>query len=135
MSLPSASPIRIVYSIAFSFGTGSDPGSARQTGQVFVFGGDPNSLRHPQNIFVALASSTWHSNPITVSNASGIVRNDTGLTKTFARSFVSLGDAADRQAIEHARNRPKGLAGHGVVRALGGLHRLGLDLPGHSGRR
>ena len=54
-----------MYSIAFSFGTGSEPGSPRHTGQTFVFGGAPNSLRQPQNIFVAVESSTWHSSPIT----------------------------------------------------------------------
>src|SRR5437588_6555515 len=72
ISEPSASPIRIVYSMAFSFGTGSEPGRPRQTGHVLVFGGEPNSLRHPQNIFVAVESSTWHSSPMTVSNSSPI---------------------------------------------------------------
>src|SRR5438874_7132711 len=67
---PSASPIRMVNSMAFSFGTGSEPGWPRQTGHVLVFGGEPNSLRHPQNIFVAVESSTWHSSPMTVSNSS-----------------------------------------------------------------
>src|SRR5437588_8953073 len=68
--LPSARPIRIVSSMAFWFGTGRLPGWPRHTGQVFVLGGEPNSLRHPQNIFVAVESSTWHSSPMTVSNSS-----------------------------------------------------------------
>jgi hypothetical protein len=29
-------------------------------------------LRHPQNIFVRVESSTWHSSPITVSNVSAM---------------------------------------------------------------
>jgi hypothetical protein len=32
-----------------------------------VFGGAPNAFRHPQNIFVSVESSMWHSSPITVS--------------------------------------------------------------------
>ena len=39
-----------ISSIAFAFGTGSAPGMPRQTGQIFVFGSPPNSLRQPQNI-------------------------------------------------------------------------------------
>ena len=58
MRQSSARPILIVYSMAFSFGTGSVPGCPRQIGQTFVFGGEPNSFLHPQNIFVAVASST-----------------------------------------------------------------------------
>jgi hypothetical protein len=58
-----------MYSIAFSFGTGRDPGSPRHTGHTLVFGGTPNSLRQPQNIFVSVESSTWHSRPITDSYA------------------------------------------------------------------
>ena len=65
----SASPICTIDSMAASFGTGSAPGRPRHTGHTFVFGGDPNALRHPQNIFVAVESSTWHSRPITVSYA------------------------------------------------------------------
>ena len=62
----------MAYSMAFSFGTGSVPGWPRQIGQTLVFGGAPNSFGEPQNIFVAVASSTWHSRPMTVSNSSGI---------------------------------------------------------------
>ena len=60
----------MVLSMAARFGTGSDPGWPRHTGQVWVLGGAPNSFGHPQNIFVAVESSTWHSSPITVSNSS-----------------------------------------------------------------
>ncbi len=59
-----------MYSMAFSLGTGSEPGWPRHTGQTLVLGGDPNSLRQPQNILVRVASSTWHSSPMTVSYAS-----------------------------------------------------------------
>jgi hypothetical protein len=39
-------------------GTGNDPGWPMQTAQVSVFGRSPNLLRQPQNIFVAVLSST-----------------------------------------------------------------------------
>jgi hypothetical protein len=32
-----------------------------------VFGHAPNSFLHPQNIFVSVESSTWHSRPMTLS--------------------------------------------------------------------
>jgi hypothetical protein len=44
--------------MAVAFGTGSAPGMPRQTGQTFVFGSPPNSFAQPQNIFVAVLSST-----------------------------------------------------------------------------
>ena len=49
---------------------GSEPGSPRQTGQTWVLGSAPNSLRQPQNIFVAVLSSTCTSSPITGSKRS-----------------------------------------------------------------
>src|SRR5262245_10060119 len=70
MRQPTASPIRTMYSMAFSLGTGIEPGWPRHTGQTFVLGGAPNSFLQPQNIFVRVASSTWHSSPMTVSYAS-----------------------------------------------------------------
>jgi hypothetical protein len=39
-----------------------------------VFGGAPNALRQPQNIFESVESSMWHSSPITVSNVSAMTR-------------------------------------------------------------
>jgi hypothetical protein len=64
--------MRTIEAIASAFGTGSEPGSPRHTGQTFALGGDPNSLRHPQNIFVRVDSSTWHSNPMTDSKISAM---------------------------------------------------------------
>ena len=64
--------MRTMYSMAFSLGTGIEPGWPRHTGQTLVFGGAPNSLRQPQNIFVRVASSTWHSSPMTVSYMSTV---------------------------------------------------------------
>ncbi len=57
--------MRMVDSIAVAFATGSAPGRPRQVGQVCVFGGAPNSVEQPQNIFDAVPSSTWVSSPIT----------------------------------------------------------------------
>jgi len=48
----------MVRSTASRFGTGSVPGWPRHTGQVRVFGSPPNMFGHPQNIFVAVDSST-----------------------------------------------------------------------------
>ena len=52
--------------------TGSVPGSARQTGQVRVFGssGFPpgaGAVAHPQNIFESVRSWAWTSIPMIVS--------------------------------------------------------------------
>src|SRR3954464_13018058 len=59
----------MMYSIALWFGTGSVPGWPRHTGQTLVFGSAPNTLAQPQNIFVAVESSTWHSRPMTASHS------------------------------------------------------------------
>ena len=64
-SQPSASPIISPKWIARALTTGSAPGRPRQTGQVCVFGGSPNDSSQPQNIFVAVASWTWISSPMT----------------------------------------------------------------------
>ena len=34
-----------------------------------MLGSSPKPLRQPQNIFVRVESSTWHSNPMTVSSS------------------------------------------------------------------
>jgi hypothetical protein len=60
-----ARPIRIVYSIAIRFTTGSEPGRPRQTGHTWLFGSAPNVVMHPQNILVLVPSSTCVSRPIT----------------------------------------------------------------------
>src|ERR671932_1649026 len=65
MSQPSASPSLIVHSTARSFGTGSEPGCARQTGHVRVFSGAPYASSQRQNIFVRVFRWTWISRPTT----------------------------------------------------------------------
>ncbi len=60
-----ASPIRMADSTAAPLTTGRDPGSPRHTGHTWVFGCPPKSAGQPQNIFVAVLSSTWTSRPIT----------------------------------------------------------------------
>ncbi len=64
----SASPMRMVASIAALFATGRLPGSPRQTGQTCVLGSAPNPVGQPQNILVRVPSSTWVSKPMTGSN-------------------------------------------------------------------
>lgn len=67
----SAIPMAMANSMARSFSTGSDPGNPRQTGQVLVFGSEPNEFAQPQNIFVAVFSSVWTSSPTTISQPFG----------------------------------------------------------------
>ena len=57
--------MRIVYSIAVRFTTGSEPGRPRQTGQIWLLGSAPKVVTQPQNILVLVPSSTWVSRPIT----------------------------------------------------------------------
>ena len=61
----SASPMRMVASIAARLATGRLPGRPRHTGQTWVLGSAPNSVGHPQNIFVLVPSSTCVSSPMT----------------------------------------------------------------------
>src|SRR6266508_5664236 len=65
--------MRNTNSTARSPSTGSEPGSPRHTGQTFVFGSAPNSFLHEQNSFVAVASSTCTSRPITASHVVVVV--------------------------------------------------------------
>ena len=65
MSQLSARPIRMVASMPARLATGSAPGRPRQTGHTWVFGSAPNSVRHPQNIFVFVPNSTCVSRPMT----------------------------------------------------------------------
>jgi hypothetical protein len=51
-------------STALPLTTGIDPGRPRQVGQVCVLGSPPKWAGQPQNIFVAVFSSTWTSSPI-----------------------------------------------------------------------
>src|SRR5215471_15733570 len=69
MSHPRARPSLIVCSMARSFGTGSAPGCARQTGHVCVFGSPPYSSAQRQNIFVFVLRCTCTSRPTTASHS------------------------------------------------------------------
>ena len=51
--------------IARALTTGSAPGSPRQVGHVWMFGGSLNDSLQPQNIFVCVLSWTWISRPMT----------------------------------------------------------------------
>src|ERR687887_75377 len=63
----SARPMRLANSIARALTTGSEPGSPRHTAQTWLLGSAPKVVGQAQNIFVAVASSTWVSMPMTVS--------------------------------------------------------------------
>ena len=62
--------MRIADSSAAALTTGSAPGRPRQTGQTWEFGSAPKSVGQPQNIFVAVESSTCTSSPMTGSKRS-----------------------------------------------------------------
>jgi hypothetical protein len=51
------------------FNTGNTPGMPKHTGQVWVLGGAPNSVEHPQNILDRVLSWAWTSSPMTGSNS------------------------------------------------------------------
>src|SRR4029450_11873554 len=65
----SACPSLIVHSTAVSFGTGSAPGNARQTGHTRVFGSPPNPASQRQNIFGRVFRCVWISRPMTGSHS------------------------------------------------------------------
>src|ERR1035438_44407 len=56
---------RTANSTALRLSTGKAPGSPRQTGHTFVFGGSPKRVEHEQNIFEAVSNCTWTSSPMT----------------------------------------------------------------------
>src|SRR5208283_2883090 len=56
---------RAANSTALRFSTGKAPGSPRQTGHTFVFGGSPKRVEQEQKIFDAVSSCTWTSSPMT----------------------------------------------------------------------
>ena len=60
-----ARPMRMADSTAWPLMAGIDPGRPRQTGQTLVLGSFSVSVEHPQNILVAVDSSTWTSSPMT----------------------------------------------------------------------
>ena len=61
--------MRIADSMALALATGSEPGNPMHTGQTWVLGSAPKAVGHPQNILVAVHSSTCTSRPITGSNS------------------------------------------------------------------
>ena len=68
----------------------------KQTGQNFVFGSPPNSLGQPQNILLAVFSSTWHSMPITASQLMAL--------RPRLRATPRRGAAYARSRCAHAKN-------------------------------
>jgi hypothetical protein len=48
-------------------GEGSEPGSAKHTGQVCAFGSAPKAVGQRQNSLLAVSSCAWTSRPMTVS--------------------------------------------------------------------
>src|SRR5580698_8753666 len=56
---------RVANSTAFRLSTGKAPGSPRQTGQTFEFGGSPKRVEQEQKIFDTVSSCRWTSSPIT----------------------------------------------------------------------
>src|ERR687886_2880212 len=88
-----ASPIRTALSRARWFSTGREPGSPRQTGHTWLLGSAPNSVGQPQNILVAVLSSTCTSSPSTGSKAA--TASSYGRTASPATVVVMTGLLAD----------------------------------------
>lgn len=75
-------------STAFRFRTGKAPGSPKQTGQTFVFGGSPKRVEHEQKILVTVSSWTWTSNPMTGSyfeRAETVLSIDVAISQDYRR--------------------------------------------------
>src|ERR671926_786647 len=100
MSHPSASPSLIVHSIARSFGTGSAPGCARQTGHVLVFSAAPYSSGQRQNIFVRVFRCACTSRPMTASHSVAAVKPLLRLAQRALDVVVHLDHA--EPVLEHA---------------------------------
>src|ERR687887_1508914 len=107
----SARPMRLANSIARALTTGSEPGSPRHTGHTWLLGSAPKVVGQAQNIFVAVASSTWVSMPMTVSKCRvsrsskvAVTLSDTQLT------LVEHGDQLDRPVgqVQVPLERPGG---------------------------
>ncbi len=115
---------------ARAFATGRLPGRPRHTAHVRVLGGSPNDSSQPQNIFVAVASCTWISRPMTGSSATGgapsppplapaRVLSDTGRSRVecdrllermggVEQAVVAQGGAGELQADGQAAAQPAG---------------------------
>src|SRR5918993_352572 len=91
--------MRIADSTALTLTTGKAPGRPRQTGQTWVLGSAPNPVGQPQNIFVAVLSSTCTSSPRAGSyaaraSASGSVASAVACDVIPQASFVLVGPTA-----------------------------------------
>src|SRR5208282_3141967 len=93
-------------STAFLFNTGNAPGSPRQTGHTFVFGGSPKRVEQEQKIFEAVSSCTWTSSPMTGSY--------------LAMSALEISD------VVAIRSDYSGRAARAAIKASSALARLGI---------
>src|SRR5690349_609373 len=122
----------MVASMPARLATGSAPGSPRQTGHTCVLGSAPNSVGQPQNIFVAVSSSTWTSSPMTGSKAASA--SSKGMVASGACVVISgllRGGVERGSAVEDGAAPGRGEPGlerrtHGVEPVVG--HRGGEDL-------
>ena len=71
VSVP-AGPALTGRSSAFSLSTGRAPGRPAHTGQQWVLGAPPNWVVQAQKILLRVASSTWVSRPMTVSQVMSV---------------------------------------------------------------
>ncbi len=96
-----------------------------------MLGSSPNPLRQPQNILVRVESSTWHSNPMTVSS-SAMTRGS--LSKT--AHGASTGGAYHRWMPEPAPHRLARARGADIAHLGGarcGVRHLEHDVPRDAG--
>src|SRR5689334_20223588 len=100
--------MRMADSTAASLTTGSAPGSPRHTGHTWVFGSAPNVVAQPQNIFVAVFSSTWVSSPRTGSyavTASSYGTTASRVSMAISGSLRQLGGAVQQRRAPAVQER------------------------------
>src|SRR3954466_16315954 len=88
--------------------TGSAPGRPRHVGQQCVLGSSPKLSSHEQNILVFVASWTWISRPMTVSNMGSPGLEPDGLLERVGRVHHPV--LAERRAGELEADRQGGRA-------------------------
>src|SRR5512133_1966481 len=128
-----ATPMPAAYSTARALTTGSAPGNPRHTGQTWVFGSAPNVVAHPQNIFVAVFSSTCVSRPRTGSyeaTASSYGRTASRVSIAISGSLRQLGGPVQQRRAPAVEQRRLERRARGIQAVILGGRRKELDSGG-----
>src|SRR5699024_3012851 len=98
MEHPRARPILIAHSTACPLTTGNAPGRPMHTGHTWLLGSAPNAVGQPQNILVAVCSSTCTSMPMTGSKRDTTSVNS--MRNNLAEEVRGLAVAVPRNGLE-----------------------------------